>query len=268
LYPLETLELPPVLANDRDDTPRFSWYLHWKLPEPRLATLVERDEWKPLVRAYLASTSFMDAQLGRILDALDKSGRAKDTIVVVWGDHGWHLGEKAITGKNSLWDRSTRVPLIFAGPGVAQDAVCRRPVELLDIFPTLLELTGMPARKDLEGHSIVAQLKDADAPREWPAVTTHNHDNHGVRTERWRYIRYADQSEELYDMAKDPDEWRNLAADPQHAGIKADLAKWLPAVNLKPAPGSRSRILLYDPVTEEVIWEGRKVGKTDPIPLP
>lgn len=268
LYPLATLQLPAVLATDRDDTPRFSWYLHWKLPEPRLATLVERHEWKPLVRAYLASTSFMDAQLGRILAALAKSGRAKDTIVVVWGDHGWHLGEKAITGKNSLWDRSTRVPLIFAGPGVAQDAICQRPVELLDIFPTLLELTGMPARTDLEGHSIVPQLKDAAAPREWPAVTTHNHDNHGVRTERWRYIRYADQSEELYDMEKDPDEWRNLAADPQHAGTKADLAKWLPTVNLKPAPGSRSRILLYDPVTEEVIWEGRKVGKTDPLPLP
>ncbi|MCU0613343.1 MAG: sulfatase, partial [Candidatus Eisenbacteria bacterium] len=207
LYPEATLQMPPVLDADRDDTPRFSWYLHWKLPEPRLHTLRERNEWRPLVRAYLASVSFMDAQVGRVLDALEATGRAQDTIVVVWGDNGWHLGEKLITGKNSLWDPSTRVPLIFAGPGIARDAQCGRPVELLDIFPTLLELSGFPARPDLEGHSLVPQLKDARAPREWPAITTHNHDNHGIRTERWRYIRYADGSEELYDMQADPKEW-------------------------------------------------------------
>ncbi|MEO6739279.1 MAG: sulfatase, partial [Chthoniobacteraceae bacterium] len=155
LYPDATLQMPPVLDNDRDDTPRFSWYLHWSLPEPRLHTLKERNEWRPLVRAYLASTSFMDAQLGRVLDALEATGRADNTIVVVWGDHGWHLGEKAITGKNTLWDRSTKVPLIFAGTGVVKGAKCARPAELLDIFPTLLELAGFPARTDIEGHSIV-----------------------------------------------------------------------------------------------------------------
>ena len=125
LYPDATLQMPPVLENDRDDTPRFSWYLHWRLPEPRLKTLREYGEWRPLVRAYLASTSFMDAQLGRVLDALEATGRADNTMVVVWGDHGWHLGEKLISGKNSLWDRSTRVPLIFAGPGIAEDAQVR-----------------------------------------------------------------------------------------------------------------------------------------------
>ncbi len=266
LYPDATLQMPPVLDGDRDDTPRFSWYLHWKLPEPRLHTLVERNEWRPLVRAYLASTSFMDAQVGRLLAALDATGRAKDTVIVLWSDHGWHVGEKAITGKNTLWDRSTRVPLIFAGPGIVAGAKCARPAELLDIFPTLLALTDLPARPDLEGHSLVPQLEDAAAPREWPAITTHNHDNHGIRTERWRYIHYADGSEELYDMQGDPNEWKNVAADPKLGDVKRDLAKWLPKVNKKPVPGSANRILLYDAATGAVNWEGRDVGANDPIP--
>ena len=266
LYPEETLQLPPVLDKDRDDTPRFSWYLHWKLPEPRLHTLKEHNEWQPLVRAYLASTSFMDAQIGRVLDALDASGRQGNTIIVLWSDHGWHLGEKLITGKNTLWERSTHVPLIFAGPGVLENAKCTRTVELLDIFPTLLELAGFPARPDLEGHSLVPLLGDANAPREWPAITTHNHDNHAIRTERWRYIHYADGSEELYDMLADPNEWTNLAGDSKFAEVKRDLAKWLPKINLKPVPGSAQRILTYNPETGEVNWEGKNVGKNDPIP--
>ncbi|MCH5374421.1 MAG: DUF4976 domain-containing protein, partial [Planctomycetes bacterium] len=178
----------------------------------------------------------------------------------------WHLGEKAISGKNTLWDRSTRVPLAIAGPGIAEHARCGRPAELLDLFPTLLELCGFPARDDLEGHSLVPQLKDASAPREWPAITTHNHDNHGIRTERWRYIRYADGSEELYDMQADPNEWTNLAGNDEFADVKRDLAKWLPKVNMKPAPGSAHRILTYDPETGEVNWEGKPVGKDEPIP--
>jgi arylsulfatase A-like enzyme len=266
LYPDATLKMPPVLDGDRDDTPRFSWYLHWKLPEPRLHTLKERNEWRPLVRAYLASTSFVDAQVGRVLAALEASGRAKDTIIVLWSDHGWHVGEKAISGKNTLWERSTRVPLILAGPGITAGAKCARPAELLDIFPTLLELAHFPARSDLEGHSLVPQLKDASAPREWPAITTHNHDNHAIRTERWRYIHYADGSEELYDVQADPNEWKNLASDAQFAAVKRDLAKWLPKSSKKPAPGSAHRILLYDAATGAVNWETKDVGKNDPIP--
>ena len=121
LYPTETLKLPEVLKGDRNDTPRFSWYLHWKLPEPRLDFLEEANEWKNLVRSYMACTSFVDAQIGRVLSALEQSGKADNTIVVIWSDHGWHLGEKRITGKNTLWHNSTRIPLIFAGPGVSSD---------------------------------------------------------------------------------------------------------------------------------------------------
>ncbi len=266
LYPDATLQMPPVLEDDRDDTPRFSWYLHWRLPEPRLRTLRQYNEWRPLVRAYLASTSFMDAQVGRVLEALRATGRADDTLVVLWSDHGWHLGEKLISGKNSLWDRSTRVALIFAGPGVTAGGRCSRSVELLDIFPTLLELSGFAARTDLEGHSLVPQLRRADAPRVWPAITTHNHDNHAVRTQRWRYIRYADGSEELYDMQADANEWKNLAGEASLAEVRRELAAWLPKVNLPPAPGSAHRILTYDPITGEVNWEGKPVGRDEPIP--
>lgn len=266
LYPMDTLQMPPVKEDDRADLPKFADYLHWMLPEPRLKTLQDLDEWKPLVRAYLASVSFMDSQAGRVLDALARSGQLDNTIVIVWGDHGWHLGEKAITGKNTLWERSTRVPFIWAGPGVAQGAKCARPAELLDIFPTLLDLCALPARTDLDGHSLAPQLKDADAPREWPAITTHNQGNHTIRTEKWRYIRYADGSEELYDEQADRNEWKNLAKEPDFAEVKAQLAKWLPKKDVPAAPNSKSRVLTYDPATKRVVWEDEVVDTDAPLP--
>ena len=186
LYPDDDSVLPKILEKDREDTPRFSWYLHWKLPEPRLQWLKDHNQWRNLVRSYLACTSFVDAQIGRLLTALDEAGLAENTIVVVWGDHGWHLGEKGLTGKNTLWDRGTKVPLIFAGPGIKAAQRCTQPAELLDLYPTLIDLTGVPKRTDLEGLSLLPQLKDAATKRDRPAVTSHNQGNHAVRTERWR----------------------------------------------------------------------------------
>lgn len=264
LYPADTLRLPEVKFNDRDDTPRFSWYLHWKLPEPRLKFLQEHDQWHNLVRSYLACVSFTDSQVGRVLEALDRSGQAENTIVVLWSDHGWHLGEKLITGKNTLWDESTRVPLVLAGPGIATGALCNRPAELLDIYPTLVELCGLPVRKELEGLSLAPQLKDAAAPRERPAITTHNHDNHGLRSEQWRYIRYADGSEELYDIVADPHEWTNLAGDPKYADVISQLRPWLPEHSAQPAPNSASRILIYK--HGQANWEGEDIDPKEPVP--
>jgi arylsulfatase A-like enzyme len=266
LYPDDDSVLPKILETDRDDTPRFSWYLHWKLPEPRLTWVRENHQWRNLVRSYLACTSFVDSQVGRLLDALDQAGVADNTIVVIWGDHGWHLGEKGITGKNTLWDDGTRVPLIFAGPGVKGGQRCLQPAELLDIYPTLIELTGAPARSDLEGLSLVPQLKDAATKRERPAITSHNQGNHGIRSERWRYIHYADGSEELYDMQNDPNEWTNLAGKPEHAAVIAEHKKWLPKPDAPLAPGSSDRILTYNQATAEAAWEGKTVKRSDPIP--
>ena len=264
LYPEETVELPPYLADDRGDTPRFSWYLHWRLPEPRTKFLQEASQWKNIVRSYLACTSFVDSQIGRLLDALERNGYQDNTVVVLWSDHGWHLGEKGITGKNSLWDRSTRVPLIFAGPNVSSGARCSRPAELLDIYPTLIDLCALPTNDKVEGISLKPQLLDAAAHRERPAITTHNHDNHGIRSERWRYITYADGSEELYDMVADPNEWRNLAGDSQYAEVLHQHRRWIPKVSRKPAPGSKIRILTYD--GETAVWEGEVIGEEQPIP--
>jgi choline-sulfatase len=265
-FPDDDSVLPAVKEGDRDDTPHFSWYLHWSLPEPRLKWVRENHEWRNLVRSYLACTSFVDAQVGRLLEALDETGLADNTVVVLWGDHGWHLGEKEITGKNSLWDRSTRVPLIFAGPGVIHGGRCTQAVELLDIYPTLIELCGLTNRAGLEGISVMPQLQDAGTPRQRPAITSHNPGNHGIRSERWRYIRYADASEELYDMVRDPREWDNLAANPESAQIIAAHRKWLPAHDVPPAPNSAHRVLTYDPLTDEATWEGTAIRRSDPIP--
>jgi arylsulfatase A-like enzyme len=267
LYPDDDSVLPKILRSDRDDTPRFSWYLHWELPEPRLKWVEENRQWRNLCRSYLASTSFVDAQIGRLLEALKASGRWDNTIVVVWGDNGWHLGEKGITGKNTLWNGGTRVPLIFAGPGVTGGQRCLQPAELLDIYPTLSDLCGLPARSELEGLSLLPQLKDAQAKRERPAITSHNQGNHTVRSERYRYIRYADGSEEFYDMQADPCEWNNLAKDTRCGALIAEHRKRLPQPDVPLAKGSADRILTYDAAKDEAVWEERiTLHRNDPIP--
>ncbi len=266
LYPDDDSVLPRIKDDDRSDTPEFSWYLHWQLPEPRLRWLRENNEWRNLARSYLACVSFVDDQVGRLLDALDEAGLADNTVIVLWSDHGYHLGEKAISGKNTLWERSARVPLIFAGPGVNEGGRTRRPAELLDLYPTLVELCGLAPRDDLEGLSLVPQLKNADAQRERPAITTHNPGNHAIRSERWRYIRYADGSEELYDMENDSNEWTNLAGIAEHSTVMEDHRKWVPSSDLPPAPNSAHRVLVYDKSTDEAVWEDKVIRRGDAVP--
>lgn len=262
MYPPEKdIKLPAYLENDRDDVPFFSWYLHWDLPEMRLSWLMEANQWKNLVRSYLASTTFMDSQIGRLFDALDESGEAANTIIVLWSDNGWHLGEKDITGKNTLWKPSTRVPLIFAGPGVTAGGRCAQPAELLDIYPTLIDLCGFPAKPELEGHSLKPQLKNARAKRLWPAITTHNQNNHSVVTDKWRFIQYADGSQELYNDQKDPNEWKNLATDPKYKKVIGELKKWLPEINRPLVPGSAHRIL--EQKDGIWYWEGKLIKKEE-----
>lgn len=257
LYPDATLQMPPVKDDDRADVPDFAWYLHWKLPEPRLSKLKRVGHWRDLVQSYLASTSFMDSQIGRVIAALEATGKSDNTIICLWSDHGWHLGEKGITGKNTLWERSTRVPLIFAGPGVTPGSRCAEPAELLDVYPTLIDLCGLPMRGGLEGHSLKPQLEHAATPRYWPAITSHNQGNHTIRSRQWRYIRYADGSEELYDMQQDPNEWTNLARDPQYAEVIRDHQRWLPQIDQPAVPGSAHRLL--ERKGNDWIWEGEKI---------
>ena len=264
LYPIKQLQVPPFLKDDRADTPRFSWYLHWRLPEPRLDFLQESGQWKNLARSYLACTSFIDSQVGRIMAALYASPYSDNTIIVLWSDHGWHLGEKRITGKNSLWGRSTRVPLIFAGPRIPAEGRCVESAELLDIYPTLSELCELPIPSHLEGHSLLPQIETPGHPRRWPAITTHNHDNHGIRSRDWRFIQYADGTEELYDKRSDPHEWNNLAGDSQYVSVLQQHRSRIPE-SRPPVSRSRHRILVRS-ADGTVNWEGHDIDPESPIP--
>lgn len=207
--------------------------------ERALAAAGRRDE---AVRAYLAAVSFADHELGRLLAALASGPHARDTLVVVVGDNGLHLGEKGRWLKNTLWEESTRVPLVVAGPDgapddarprIARGARCERPVELVSLYATLAELAGLPVPAAAEGPSLAPLLADPDAA--WPhaALTTRGFKSHAVRDERWRYVRWSDGAEELYDHAADPRERVNLAADPARAATIAELARHLPAVEAR-----------------------------------
>src|SRR5262249_42405091 len=151
-----------------------------------------------------------------------------------------------------------------AGPGITPGARCGRSAELLDLYPTLIELCRLPVREGLEGHSLAPQLKDAKAPRPWPAITTHNQDNHAVRTEDWRYIRYADGSEELNDRRSDPNEGTTGAGAPAHAETKRPLAKWLPTIKAPPVPGSLSRLLTKE--NGVWTWERKPINPAEKDP--
>jgi arylsulfatase A-like enzyme len=221
MHPLPKVVLPRVLEDDLDDVPQYARDITTlKHVAPSHDWMLGSGEWKHAVQSYLASTTFVDAQVGRVLDALDQSPHAGSTIVVLFSDHGFHLGEKHHWAKRTLWDDGTRVPLIIATPGRTAGQVSDKPAELIDIFPTLLELCGLEADPAQQGHSLVPLL-DEPALATWnhPAITSFGKGNTGVRTERYRYIRYVDGSEELYDHRTDAHEWHNLAARPEMRGI-------------------------------------------------
>ena len=247
LHPLEGIKLPPTKKGDLDDLPAFGKKLAREVYDPSgerdfavkpngdHANVIANNQWLKAVQAYLATISFADAQIGRVLDALDRSGHADNTIVVLWGDHGWHLGEKNHWRKHALWDVSTRTPLIFSAPrGVAKDKLCQRPVSLIDIYPTLIDLCGLPKRRGLDGQSLKSLLENPERKWDRPVVITYGLNNHAVQTERWRYIRYRDGGQALYDHERDPNEWTNLAFIPKYSPQKTKLAKWLPSTNGEP----------------------------------
>jgi len=227
LYPLEAITLPEVNENDHDDIPKAGREMARREDHENV---LKYKQWRKAVQGYLASITFADECVGRVIEALDNSAYRDNTIIVLWSDHGWHLGEKLHWRKFSLWEEATHNVLYFSGPGVAKGR-SEYPVNLLDIYPTLIDLCKLPALSQVEGESLTPVLADPDAHPGRPALTTHGFQNHSLRSKRWRYIRYADGSQELYDHDNDELEWRNLAGDPQYQSVIADLSKWLPRVN-------------------------------------
>jgi arylsulfatase A-like enzyme len=230
LFPLETIQLPPYREDDLDDVPAAG--IKMAKPDGDHAAILKSGRWKEAVQAYLATIAFCDAQVGRLIDGLEKSAYRDNTIVCFWGDHGWHLGEKLHWRKFALWEESARTVFLWSAPGVTKpEGVCERPVDFMSIYPTLCDLAGLPTPSHVEGVSIRPLLEDPKAKWDRAAVTTFHKDNHSIRSETWRYIRYADGGEELYNHDTDPYEWTNLAKDPQYVSVKADLARFAPKIN-------------------------------------
>ncbi|MEQ1829066.1 MAG: sulfatase [Pirellula sp.] len=231
LYDGIDISIPEVRADDLDDlSPTARERALAADTAGSHATVVKHAQWQAAVKSYLACISLIDAQVGKMLDALDASPNADNTLVMLWSDHGWHLGEKQHWGKWTGWQRSTHVPLVVAPPAgkFPTGTRCDQPVSLLDLYPTLIELCALPSLDKLAGQSLVPLLQDPSKPTGRVVVTTFDKGNYSLTSERSHYIRYADGSEELYDRKTDPHEWTNLASNPEHADSKSAIAKWLP----------------------------------------
>ncbi len=232
LYPLEKINLPVEPADHLANVPPIA------LTCKPLNYGLEAENLRIFKRAYFASTSFMDAQVGKVLNALDRLGLADKTIVVFWGDHGWALGEHGQWQKRLLFEESARVPLIIALPKAKAKGACRRTVEFVDVYPTLADLCGLPPPANLAGRSLRPLLENPDAKWDKPAITQvlrgegrERSMGYSVRTERWRYTEWTggQAGVELYDHDNDPHEWRNLAQDEKFTETVAELKKLLPS---------------------------------------
>lgn len=230
----EDVRLPTIDPSDADDLPSSAL----EIIETRDEDVVQSmNQHLHAVHSYLAAIAYMDAQVGRLMHALDSSPEARNTIVVLMSDHGFCLGEKGHWRKDALWQRVTHVPLIVIAPGVTRPgSVIDKTVSLLDVYPTLIELCDLPERGGLSGSSLVPLLKSADAAHERPALTTRFRKQHSLHRGRYHYIRYSNGEEELYDLWNDPNEWQNLVADPRMTGVLESLADWLPRYNARTSP--------------------------------
>jgi len=240
MFPLDSIQLPPHREDDLDDVPPAG--VKMARPQGDHARVLESGRWREIVQAYLASIAFCDSQVGRLLDGLEASPYRDNTIVVLWSDHGWSLGEKSHWRKFALWEEPTRTVFAWRVPGVIHaGGMCARVVDYSCIYPTLCELTGQPLPSHLEGRSIVPLLRNPQAAWDFPAVTTHGFKNHAVRSDGWRYIRYANGDEELYDDEHDPLEYTNLAKKKELAERKTELARWLPKTDAPSLPTTRGK---------------------------
>lgn len=231
-FPLELVQMPLSVVDDRVDLPAS---VDARIDrEPYYAALEKAGVHREAVQAYLASVLYMDTMVGQVLDALDNSPHADNTVVVFWSDHGYHMGEKERYRKFSLWEDSTHVPLIIRLPpslkmkwGAGEP--CHEAVSLQDLYPTLVDLAGLEPPQTLDGQSLVPQLLDPTTERPEPAVTVNDWNSaYAIRTEQWTYIQHED-GEELYHRQNDKHQWHNLASDPQYRALMDRLANEIPS---------------------------------------
>ncbi len=232
LYDRDSLTLPTAPIEDMQDIPESDITRQLAIA-PSHAEVLESGKWRDFVHAYLACISFVDHCVGVVADAALDGPNSDNTIVVLWSDHGFHLGEKQHWAKRTLWEESTRSPLMFAGKGIPVGAASDAAVGLIDIYPTLVELAGLPTPQEFDGASLVPLFNNPAAKSDRAVVSTWLPNNHCVVRDHWRYIRYREGTEELYDMHNDPPEFTNLASDPQYGAIKFSLASQLPSVNVE-----------------------------------
>lgn len=242
-FPEDSITMPVINENDLDDIPEAGKKMADRSYHDKI---LEYNQYQKAVQGYLASISFMDACLGRLIDAFEKSPYKNNTVIVLFSDHGWHLGEKLHWRKFTLWEEATRDILIIIPPGWKnENIICNTPVSLIDIYPTLIELCNLPQKNGLQGQSLVPLIRNQNIKWERPALTTHGYMNHSIRSDRWRYIRYADGSEELYDHDSDEYEWVNLACKNEYQMVIDELKKWLPIENLQPSPFKKKYVPFY-----------------------
>ena len=233
LHPLESIETPPYKSHDLNDIPDVGLQINDLPMMPSTEWAKESGEWKKIVQAYLACMSYVDYELGRVLDALEESEYAENTIIVLWSDHGYRLGEKGTFAKHALWETATKAPLLFAGPNLPKGKKINAPVEMLSIYPTLLELSGLQTYDRNEGKSLVAMMQNDEGINEAKAITTFGMNNHAIKVDGYRYIRYEDGKEEFYDHRLDPNEWHNEAENPKYKNQIEKMKTLLPKVNSK-----------------------------------
>ena len=241
LHPLDQIILPEIIEGDLADVPKTATLPFLEMSEhPPMALhdwVADSQKWKEGVQAYLASMSFADEQVGQLIKTLKDAGRFENTIIVIMSDHGFHLGEKERWRKQTLWSESTRVLLsIKPNSRIKVNPSITEPVSLMDIYPTVSELAKLDAPDYVEGHSLVP-LVTGEGVFDGPgaALTTNGYKNHSVVTERYRYTRYSNGSQELYDLTKDPNEWTNLAMNENSKPIISELKQHIPTENSRPA---------------------------------
>ena len=222
-FPLEEITLPEILEEDLIDIPDIGKGMSGGLIKESDYQCVKKYKKQiEAVQEYRANINYTDECIGLLIDALEKHPYKDNTIVVLWGDYGWHLGEKLHYRKFVLWEEACRVPLLIKVPGLTKGGSrCSRKVNLIDLYLTLLELCNLPPNKNNEGRSLVLLLKKPTKNWNYPSLTTMGEKRHSIRNERWRYIQYEDGTEELYDYHTVPFEWNNLANDPRYSKEKS-----------------------------------------------